>query len=384
MRLSPVLKMVVGLCVAMVALMACEAATRGYVAIRGRRPDAWRYGFSFWDSVRLGATAAAVREGVAPGADQTGPDRFFVDRQQLAVEPDRPSEIVRVAGFDVRFNRWGLRGVDVASLQPRNTRRVLLLGGSFVFGWGLPDEAIWPVRLAQHLGRTQPVEVVNGGGNGGTINWALMTLVRLTRRTTFDTVVVLSTYNNRTLLAVDGRPTWSATAEHYLYNTSLLYVVLEEKISQLRHQALDYEHLQSAVRVTPGALDEWRSLYRRRLEQIATICRERQMALVVGAEPERFFDSRLDALSPGDAIATRQLRARLDTGHTISRSELSWLLQSLQIAEMRALESHAKAKFIDTASAFTPAKAVWMMDEIHPNRRGSEEFATFVAQLITQ
>jgi len=210
-----------------------------------------------------------------------------------------------------------------------------------------------------------------------------MTLVRLTRRTTFDTVVLLSTFNNRTLLSLDDRPTWAAKAENYLYNSSLLYVVLEEKISYIRRQVPNYEHLQTAVRVSPAALNEWRSLYRRRIAQIATICNERQMALVMGAEPERFFDAALDALQPGDAITTAQLLARVDAGRTISRSELWWLLQSVQITEMRALERHANVTFIDTAKAFTPEKAEWMLDEIHPNRRGSRLFASFLARSIT-
>lgn len=362
-----------------------ECATRADVAVRRGNRDAWTYGFSFWDSVRIGATAQAEREAAARVVDQNGPDEMFAARGHLPIAERVRPQTDRIAGYDVRFNTLGLRGDEVSADMPRDGKRIVVLGGSFVFGWGLPDDDIWTKRLERLLRtRVGPTEIVNAGRNGGTINWALMTLLRLSRRLPFDEVLLLSTYNNRTLVAIDGRPTWAAIAEYYLYNSSLLYVVLEEKISQLRHQALDYQHLRSAVRVSPDALDAWLSLYRRRLAQIAVVCREHGSALLVGGEPQRFYDVALDRLPPGHVDETRRLMNRVTGGQTLARSELDWLLQSLQIQELRAVASRGEAIFIDTASAFMPDKAPWMMDEIHSNRSGSEKFAVLVANAIAR
>ena len=355
---------------------------RGYVAHRRGNHDAWRYGFSFWDSLRNGAAAEAEREAAARVADQSGPDRLFEERDRLTLEPARRPESVRVAGYEVHLNALGLRGPDVALAKPAGVRRLLVLGGSFVFGWGLPDDQIWTTRLGDALSADRLVQVINGGRNGGTINWATMAWIRLSRRTAFDGVLLLSTYNNRTLVDVDGRPTWPAIAEYYLYNSSLLYVALEEKVGQLRRQTADYQHRQAPVRVSSASLDNWRALYRRRLEQVATVCRERGARLIVGAEPQRFYDRALDSLEPGDAVVASRLLQRVAEGRTISRSELEWLLQSVQIEEMRTLASHGDARFIDSANALPSDKSPWMIDEIHLNEGGSERFARFVAERI--
>jgi hypothetical protein len=138
------------------------------------------------------------------------------------------------------------------------------------------------------------------------------------------------------------------------------------------------------VRARPDAIARWRALYRRRLDQIATVCLERHATLIVGGEPQRFYDSRLDRLAPGDAGETARLDALVAQGQPLAVSELEWYLQSLQIHELRDLEARGGAIFLDTASAFMPDKAQWMLDQIHANRSGSERFADLVATAIGQ
>ena len=60
-------------------------------------------------------------------------------------------------------------------------------------------------------------------------------------------------------------------------------------------------------------------------------------------------------------------------------SELEWYLQSLQVQALRELEAGGQAIFLDTASAFTPNKKRWMIDQIHASGGGSERFAERVA-----
>src|SRR4029453_11363554 len=109
----------------------------------------------------------------------------------------------------------------------------------------------------------------------------------------------------------------------------------------------------------------------RRLDQIAIVCRERNAALLVGAEPQRFYDSRLDRLPPGDAAETERLTRLIDAATPFSMSELEWYLHSLQVQELRQLPARGDATFLDTASAFMPDKAPWMIDQIHANSSGN-------------
>ncbi len=68
----------------------------------------------------------------------------------------------------IRTNSLGYRGKE---LSPANTRvRVLALGDSFTFGWGVNDEDTYPERLETQLRSRIPdrdIEVINGGFAGG-------------------------------------------------------------------------------------------------------------------------------------------------------------------------------------------------------------------------
>jgi lysophospholipase L1-like esterase len=310
-------------------------------------------------------------------------DRAFASQLEPPIDAagsERAQQAEVVGEYGAHINRLGLRGREISFDKPEGTTRLVALGGSFVFGWGVIDAETWTTRLEMKLQeQIGATEIVNGGRNGGTINRALITLVRLAQQMPFEYVLLISTYNNRTLLDIEQRPTMASGLEYYLYNLSLLHVILEEKVSQLRREALDNQRFRTAVRVRPEALADWRAMYRRRLDEIATVCREHGTTLFVGAEPQRFYDSRLDLLPPGDARETERLTAHVRTGTSLAVSELEWYLHSLQVHELRDLEGRGQAVFLDTASAFMPDKGRWMIDQIHASGTGSERFAERVA-----
>jgi lysophospholipase L1-like esterase len=71
--------------------------------------------------------------------------------------PERFARITRRRSFVVSTNAAGLRGPPVR--QPKNSLRVVVLGDSVTFGWGVPVEASYPALLGERLG----IEVVNTG-----------------------------------------------------------------------------------------------------------------------------------------------------------------------------------------------------------------------------
>ena len=78
-------------------------------------------------------------------------------------------------GIRVQINSIGLRSPEIASPKPAGQKRVLALGDSVTFGWGVPEEESFSRRLEGAL-RQQlacPVEVINAGVSGyGTVEEA--------------------------------------------------------------------------------------------------------------------------------------------------------------------------------------------------------------------
>lgn len=99
-----------------------------------------------------GPTAQVLLPGLR-GARVVVPDRPHAPEEVQAA--DRASRIRRTRAFLVSTNPLGLRGPEPSSRGPR----VLAVGDSVTFGWGVADEEAWPARLSALLG----LEVLNAG-----------------------------------------------------------------------------------------------------------------------------------------------------------------------------------------------------------------------------
>ena len=62
----------------------------------------------------------------------------------------------RFQGVDVAINSDGFRGPEIDAANARARIRVLVLGDSVVFGWGVPQNEIFPIRLQSMLERDIP------------------------------------------------------------------------------------------------------------------------------------------------------------------------------------------------------------------------------------
>lgn len=90
----------------------------------------------------------------------------------------------------VSANSWGLRGPEVATEVSH--RRVLMLGDSYTFGWGMADSSGFVRLLEKRLNQDapdQPVEFINGGLPGFSIYQQIRMLQFVRERTEIHAVV---------------------------------------------------------------------------------------------------------------------------------------------------------------------------------------------------
>jgi hypothetical protein len=82
----------------------------------------------------------------------------------------RPNQVIRQPFFapgDYAINSHGLRGADFRDEKTAGVVRVVCLGGSTTFGWGVPENAAYPRQLEIKLNELDPQrrrwEVINAG-----------------------------------------------------------------------------------------------------------------------------------------------------------------------------------------------------------------------------
>ncbi|MCB0337342.1 MAG: SGNH/GDSL hydrolase family protein, partial [Bdellovibrionales bacterium] len=79
----------------------------------------------------------------------------------------RPGLDVRFQRVPVRTNSCGMRGPDAKVAKPLNTYRIMMLGDSFTFGWGVDEDKIFARVLEDNLNRissnSTTFEVLNLG-----------------------------------------------------------------------------------------------------------------------------------------------------------------------------------------------------------------------------
>lgn len=88
----------------------------------------------------------------------------------------RPNVRRQLMGVDVQINSLGLRDVERQRTKPAMTHRILVLGDSITFGWGVPFEKTFCQVLEKSLNADSPIpgsriEVLNAGV--GNLNTAM-------------------------------------------------------------------------------------------------------------------------------------------------------------------------------------------------------------------
>ena len=174
-------------------------------------------------------------------------------------------------------NSWGLRGPEVSA--DTMTRRVLMLGDSYTFGWGVDDTSGF-VRLLEKEIPGDPIEFINGGLPGYSIYQQIRMLEFVRERAEIHAVVATISLANDPIdekrirrfapdhledFSYDLRDPDSRTAR--LIAASRLFSLMDQRTT----------HLQFSLINTSG---ECRNLADESLKNLAAACRKAGLPLV--------------------------------------------------------------------------------------------------------
>jgi lysophospholipase L1-like esterase len=388
-------KLLIGLATAAMVFAGLELAARVYSRFRYGNPVAIQYGFNFLGKLAAGTVSLDFGWGAGRGGDDVEQHREAAEG--LAVQelfdrrnnPDdglvlrKPAVVSFNGGHSATVNSLGFRGPDYSREIPAGRHRIVVVGGSYVFGAYLRDDQTWAHLLEKGLrAKGVDVEVVNGGNAGANVHGALSDLIRISNRINLNTAVITTGYNNHPLLPIRRRYTVVRRLDYYLYNLSLFYVTMKERLARVIDQPLDYGLYRQSVEVNAADVDWLIAIYKKRLDQIATLCEERAIRVVFASEGERFFQTNLNEQSSQTAAILEAMGNRVRTDHQLTMAELEYYLQGRLNTAAREVAESRGAPFFDGEAVLMQDKLRNFADQIHPNEIGSARLAKGLEEFL--
>jgi lysophospholipase L1-like esterase len=234
----------------------------------------------------------------------------------------RPNQTGYTADKPFGTNRLGLRGADIAIEKPPGVRRILLLGDSIAFGFGVADEDTFAALLERDLngraGAGVRYDVINAGQPAFNTHQEVTYFATEGQQLSPDAVIIALYWNDihSEMLQhadadgrlIEGSPDaelsrseriWSSApvmaVRNFVKRSRLIYLVLDRLRTLSASSATD-EVSNTYMSVLLGRPDQrvedgWRQV-EDNLSRLATLCRERSVPLVLAIMPmaERLSD----------------------------------------------------------------------------------------------
>jgi lysophospholipase L1-like esterase len=204
----------------------------------------------------------------------------------------QPNQLAKtVGGWGVRINSGGLRGPEYQIAKPPGTLRVLLVGDSFTFGYGVAEDSTYGRYLEELLRVPSPScprpEVLNAGVNGYNARQEVAFIRRLGLRYNPD-IVILGFTPNDLLLESQARLVPNRQILKEVVARSAVYQFLAPRIRSLllRGESHRYDAVMSRLGAEPDshAVAAWDSV-RNVLRELQTAARAAHFTPVVVALP---------------------------------------------------------------------------------------------------
>jgi lysophospholipase L1-like esterase len=222
-------------------------------------------------------------------------------RRILATSPhfveNIPHGHANFIGVPVTINSYGLRGGEISTAKPRNTVRILVVGDSITFGYGIPVESTYAKVLEKRLNNDAPgkmqYEVLNGGTIGGSLSDYYYSLSQKAELLQPDMILVGLALNDILVYSDSGsisearaqwhgrRFPWTRKFSRFLLRHSQLYLFCYSRLKSAMYGSgiIDVNKVRGLnfVTLTPPSAyqkEAWESSLRM-LAKIVAFCRER-------------------------------------------------------------------------------------------------------------
>lgn len=138
-----------------------------------------------------------------------------------------------IGGQPVHINSAGFRGPEVSERAMPGTLRIMLVGDSFTFGYGVADDSTLSMQMQRELahapGTCPRVEIINAGVNGYDTDQEVLFVQRLGLQYRPD-VVIVGFNPNDIVSAVEGRTMLSRPKLKRLLTRSAMYQFLAPRL----------------------------------------------------------------------------------------------------------------------------------------------------------
>jgi lysophospholipase L1-like esterase len=218
-----------------------------------------------------------------------------------------PNSRARFLGVSVAINSLGLRGDEVSIPKPPHLTRILAVGDSITFGYGIPVDdtyaSVLGKRLNEHARNGERYEVLNGGTLGGSLSDYLHFLEDKANLIEPDIVLIGLSLNDILVYSESGsisetgaewqggNPQGTRRFNHFLLRHSQLYMLCYARLKSFLYSsgALDINKVRGANFVALAPPSEyqrlaWKSSFEM-LSNIVGFCQERRYQLVVVVFP---------------------------------------------------------------------------------------------------
>jgi lysophospholipase L1-like esterase len=193
-----------------------------------------------------------------------------------------PSRSAHLMGVKVSINSLGLRGPEISLEKEVGETRVLMLGDSLTFGWGVKESETTSRRLERRLRAelSQQVTVINSGV--GNYNTEMEVTYFLERGLALQPDIVILNY-----FINDAEPTPYYGDFSLFSSWSYAYILVKSRIDTF---------LRSFTNSSPNWKDYYRNLYKdgqegwaksiSNLRKLASICKKKNIPLLIAVYPE--------------------------------------------------------------------------------------------------
>jgi lysophospholipase L1-like esterase len=302
-------------------------------------------------------------------------------------------------GVPVSINSDGLRGNDVHTPKPPHTVRLLAVGDSVTFGYGVRIEDTYASVLEKHFNEKAPdgirYEVLNGGTLGGALGDYLHFLNQKAERLQPDIVIIGLCLND--ILVYSGSGATSDVGAEWQGERKPILKLRELNYFLLRHSQLYmlvYAGLKSSL-YSSGALNmnqvlgqdfvalappsdyqsrAWESSLQM-LSRISIFCRDHKYRLVVVVFPMQM------QMSPADLRLYREkYHLQLDDGALAGAPQLK--LQRFAAATgMTLVDMLPVFRPYDSQELYLRDKMI-PSDPVHPSVKGNQVIAAEIFRVL--